>query len=202
MVDFTPIEPIAPGDQMFRSDGAHPDAVALTFGKASNRIPYARFYKDAGDALVLRAIEHHEQDAMLFPALYCYRHAIEIVLKDAIHIWQRANGDGGEPLRTHKLAIVWRRARNAFEAAWPEGDPAELDAAGRLIAELDAVDPDAEQFRYALDRRGLARDLPAELERVDMRNLTIVIDRLFVFLAGGSEGITDLASYAPDHQDY
>jgi hypothetical protein len=137
------------------------------------------------------------QDFVFFPALYCYRHAAELSMKEIVYLWERAQGCRPTVIRTHDLEPVWTRARAALEGAWPDGDRRQLDVMGSIVNELAAVDQEGEQFRYDRDRAGQARKLPEEIRRTDLRHVATVMNKLLANLAGGVDGIGELLQAGP-----
>lgn len=168
---------------------------AMTVGTTSASVPYTLGFKEAGDALVEQGLRTRLQDLVFFPALYCYRHAVELALKEIVYLGQRHGGLPKEVIRSHDLLLVWPKARKALEVAWPSGPREDLDAIESIITELAAVDSDGEQFRYDRDRDGHARDLPEQLGRVDLCHLARMMDKLLGNLMGAVDGIDDMLGH-------
>ena len=177
-----------PAEQLFRpaDDWRHN---AMLIGRWSSSVGYAMTFKEAGDMLVKQGIEEQIQDLVFFPALYCYRHALELSMKDVCYRWERLQTFWPEVIKTHDLVEVWRRTRAVLEAAWPEGDKTELGAMEAIVLQLAEVDPDGEQFRYEVNRAGEARRLPEQLDRVDLPHVATVMHKLLGLLWGGEAGI-------------
>lgn len=181
----------APDEQLFRERADAWRDVALVGGPTSRAFPYAIGFKEAADRLVDAVLASRMQDLTLFPILYLYRHAIELALKDLVYEDQRYDGLTPVVLITHKLSVLWPRARQVMERIFPEGDTTELDTIGRLIDELDAADPDGSSFRYDVDATGYVRELPDELRRVDILNVKAVCGKIFVRLSGTADMISE-----------
>lgn len=164
---------------------------ATTFiaGTTTDGVPYASGFREAGDMLIARGIETGMQDFIAFPALYCYRHSLELALKDLIYEFERARTGEFTVIRTHDLKVIWPGAREVLEVMWPEGDIRQLDLMERVVAELAAVDPGGEQFRYDRDREGFVRDIPEELMRFDLHNAEAVMGKLITLMQGALEGV-------------
>lgn len=160
-------------------------------------VSYATTYQVAGNTLLDRATSGFFE---IFPALYCYRHAVEIALKDLIYVWDRMQTGKWRVSPTHKLTLLWPLARPALAEIWPDSDPDELEVVGRLIGELDALDPDGYQLRYAIDRSGRSRPLPPELEGVDLDNLREKTKRLADFLIAAGVALEEYAGHLADQQ--
>jgi hypothetical protein len=177
-----------------------PHSVAVTWSTTTDGLHYAISFKESADAVIHRGIEDHRQDLVLFPALYCYRHGLELTLKAIIYLGQRVRGESREVWKTHKLTELWPRARSVMQEAFPRDDG--LDALEALVLELAAIDFTGELFRYAHDRDGRAWTLPPELARVDLLHVRRLMDKLFGQLFGAIDGIDYMLDAMPDESDY
>jgi hypothetical protein len=65
-----------------------------------------------------------------------------------------------------------------------------------IIGELALVDPNGEQFRYDRDREGFVRDLPEELMKFDLPNVSRVMNKLITLMWGALDGIADMRDAA------
>lgn len=136
------------------------------------------------------------QDFIAFPALYCYRHALELSMKEVVYEWDRANTGDFEPIGTHDLKPLWSRTRVALEGTWPDGDLEQLDRMEAIVDELAAIDERGEQFRYDRDKQGYVRDLPPELARFDLMAVSAILNTLLAVLAGALGGIASMRELA------
>jgi hypothetical protein len=186
----------SPEERLFGPGEGHWRETTVQAGTTSNVVPYSNGFRDAGDMLVKQGIETQMQDFVAFPALYCYRHALELAMKDVVYEWERGETGDFEVLRTHGLMTIWERARTTLEKAWPEGDTEQLNRMEAVIGELALVDPNGEQFRYDLDREGFVRDLPDELMRFDLPNVSRVMNKLITLMWGALDGIAHMRDAA------
>jgi len=177
------------GESLFGGSTGDWRNTAATVGTTSDVVPYAICFREAGDILVERGVDTRMQNFVAFPALYCYRHALELAMKDVVYEWERTTTGEFELLGTHDLDSLWRRTRTALEGAWPEGDRTQLDRMEDIVGELASIDLGGEQFRYDLDRRGFVRDLPEELTRFDLVTVSTVVNKLLALLFGALDGI-------------
>lgn len=191
-----------PNERVFGQSSTHWGYTAMTLGTRSTHVPYTVGFKEAGDALIKQGLQDHVQDLVLFPALYCYRHALELTLKELIDQGRRWEYERPEVIRTHKLSVLWPQARKVIDRAWPEGDATQMDALEALVLELDSVDVDGEQFRYDRTRVGEGRALPQELHRVDLGHVYKMMQKLFGLLFGAIDGIGEMLAAAPDESGY
>ena len=105
------------------------------------------------------------------------RHAIELSLKAVIYIGENAPS----VVRTHDLRKLWEMALPTVRAADGDEDPV-VEHIGRIIGELADVDENAEQFRYDRDNKGLRRELPEALVRVDVLQVRKMVSKVISFL--------------------
>jgi hypothetical protein len=165
-------------------------------GTTTDAVPYVSGFREAGEILVHQGIEDGMQDFIAFPALYCYRHALELSMKEVVYEWDRANTGDFEPIGTHDLKPLWSRTRVALEGTWPDGDLEQLDRMEAIVDELAAIDERGEQFRYDRDKQGYVRDLPPELARFDLMAVSAILNTLLAVLAGALGGIASMRELA------
>lgn len=185
----------SPDERLFGMAGTDWRATAALAGTTTDVVPYASGFREAGDMLIIQGIEAGVQDFIAFPAFYCYRHALELTLKDVVYEFERARSGDFTVIRTHDLDAIWRRARTALEATWPDGDAVQLERMGRVVEELAAADPSGEQFRYDRDREGFVRDIPEELMRVDLQIVKTVMGKMIVLMQGAADGISERRAF-------
>ena len=132
-----------------------------------------RGYKRAGDVLVQQALsDRADRDNLVFPALFNYRHYIELALKAII---EKHGAFAGVTLgrKDHGLPDLWRLfVQIATKFQNDPADPAALSV-GQCIDELAKIDANSTVFRYARTLRG---DVPALPERLDLVNLHDVMN--------------------------
>jgi len=94
----------------------------------------------------------------MLPALYLYRHALELRLKATVVSLSRLVSDYGEPpaplkvfLESHNLVALWHKARPLLERTvlFDVGSHHDLLARiDELVAASNAIDADSQVFRY------------------------------------------------------
>jgi hypothetical protein len=145
---------------------------------------YIRGYKSAADRLLESLAEDRLQlDAIIYPAVFLYRHYIELSLK---HIVREGSIllKGAPPLKDHDLNKQWWAARGILEKLWPESDRGPLDEAERVIRQFSAVDPRSTAFRYADGTKSLTK-----VRHINIRVLYEEVAKLAVVLDGANSGI-------------
>jgi hypothetical protein len=183
-------------DRLFKKGTGDWRNTTVVVGTTTHVVPYASGFREAGEILVHHGIEDGMQDFIAFPALYCYRHALELSMKEVIYEWDRANSGDFEAIRTHDLGHLWRRTRVALEGAWPDGGLEQLDHMEAVVQELAAIDARGEQFRYDRDKQGYVRDLPPELARFDLMTVSTILNTLLAVLGGALDGIASMRELA------
>lgn len=119
-------------------------------------------YKHAADILIQFALNTpHDHRNLIFPAIFNYRHYIELVLKAMINDHGSFVGIKLES-PNHKLADLWElylKIATAFDCDCLND---ETVAVGNCIREIDAIDRNSTTFRYPRDRQGTAPPLPED----------------------------------------
>lgn len=92
-------------------------------------------------------------DTVIFPYATCWRHHLELQLKDVIVSLRALRDIPGLPANTHNLAALWEELRQMIRAEWPD-DAADLRNVTRVIGQFTSMDPTGEGFRYDRDRKG------------------------------------------------
>lgn len=144
---------------------------------------YALGYKNAADLIAGRLVDlDRVTEAACLPALFLYRHFIELSLKGMLL-------DAGELLNVselarkgHSLSPLWVALRTRIEAIQTANSDEWLDRAERLIAEFDQLDGSSFTFRYPVDLSGTP-NLPVS-HSVDIAHFADVMDELEMILEG------------------
>jgi hypothetical protein len=173
------------GDKLFSSA---PDwfNACLNFAPTSWQwYAYAKGYKLAADL----AVEHvaktrQDQDIVIYPVVFLYRHYVELMFKSLIY-------DLGTLLRRpvkvpehHDLHKIWQRCLPLLLDAVPSTTRGDAEAVGQYVEQFCKVDRASTAFRYPQDKAG-GPSLPG-LTHVNLANLREVIDRLYTFLDAAS----------------
>ena len=125
------------------------------------------------------------------PAVFLFRHFIELSLKDMISAARFLDEQPPGFPDTHHLAQLWSELRTLLGRVGGEGagqDAALLGIVGEMITELDTVDPESIAFRYPRGRRREGRRplLEKKYEYFDMRAFRDQALRLAHFIDGTS----------------
>ena len=139
-------------------------------------------------------IEHQRnQDYLVYPIIFLYRHHIELALKNIIrrtpYLLDRPLTQAEENhLHKHRVDLLWQNLRpliNAIgkTAGWGPFDPADLEGIDDYIAQLSAMDPDSYAFRYTRSKKG-APALPHDVKLINLRHFAEMMERLADSLDG------------------
>lgn len=147
-------------------------------------------FKKAGDLLIVSLGEGHydgNSDRLFFPAMYLYRHGLELLLKELIRKGAHFLGTTCDNPAGHSIAVLWNDltrqadARRVLEAVWASPEPALLRWLDMLIDELHHLDPDGQTIRYARNRTGVDNPVNAP-NRVDLSHFKACFDVFWFFL--------------------
>ncbi|MDW9570205.1 hypothetical protein GOA98_24540 [Sinorhizobium meliloti] len=167
--------------------------------------PYKNGFRTAAGRLALQVCEtHSDQDSLVYPILYLYRHHIELVLKDifrsAAMLLNRSIADSEEEaLGRHDLLPIWELIvlllDPACEAIGEDAIPAEdIEGVRSYLHQVAEHDPDGQRFRYATVRQRPpknsnqpvrhVRSIKEELRLVNIRVFASHMEQLADYLDG------------------
>jgi hypothetical protein len=116
---------------------------------------YAKGYRRAA-SLLLREIGANPADVelLLFPLVQCYRHYLELRLKELVLTTSELKGRNAPIPRTHDLSKLWKRVRPMLQGRPLKVDEHETWEVEGLLATAQALDPFATDWRYPQNRNG------------------------------------------------
>jgi hypothetical protein len=137
-------------------------------------------YKRAGDILIQRALaDPYDRDNLVFPAIFNYRHYIELALKAIIEEHGPFAGVSLGP-KNHKLIELWQLFVKVAAAFGYDYSDATVVALSGCIDEFAAVDPSSTAFRYASNLDGGTPTLPSDgLDLVRLHDVMNGIENFF-----------------------
>ena len=144
-----------------------------------SRLELSRQYYDAAN-LLLEAIKKQriEDYALTNPALFLFRHALELVLKSILE-----QSVEGAPKNEHSLSALLKRVQCFAK------DKYQQDVPGWIVSRIDefaAIDPGSMAFRYGQDRYGGKGSMPTSVPGevyVGIPHLLRVMEELYTVLA-------------------
>jgi hypothetical protein len=165
--------------------------VANTKGERNYRL--LRGYKYAGDVLVQKAVEDcSDQDNLIYPAIFCYRHYIELALKDVVESYGDFAGITIE--KNHKLPDLWSAFLTIAEKFGNSRSAPEAIAVGNCIAELADLDATSTAFRYALNKKSELHKIA--LSHLDLVNLHDIMNGIELFFECADLDFSEKHQYA------
>lgn len=191
------------GDILFRGD--LPDwsnNACLNVRRDGDPIAYTEGYRRGARLLVEHVMEHHRnQDYLVYPIIFLYRHHIELALKNLIlhtpYLIDRPLTESEKQhLGRHRLDLLWQDLKPMLSAigkaaGWGELDAADIEGIDDYIRQLTELDSDSFSFRYTRSKKGTP-SLPAELKHINLRHFAEMLERLADFLDGLNTGLSVL----------
>lgn len=143
------------GDKLITTEGDR--YFHALIGNRTDLNAHIEGYKRAADLIFEQFEEEPRVIAvgwLVFPAVFLYRHFVELSLKDVISLGSYIETDNSQFPPTHDLNALWRKARTLIESVGPGCTNDDLDAMGSLIAELNSIDSGSFSFRYPVTKDG------------------------------------------------
>lgn len=186
-------EPPRVGDVLFPNDPKAAHHVRLQTWSPGDREPYADGYLFAANNLIHRAASSGDRDkaALAVPAVFLYRHHVELVMKTLIIrlsfvLGRELSTATKRALRRHHLGHLWDKLEPLMKETWlgvVGHDPDDQDFRGveHIIDQFEAFDPDSTRFRYPTSQQGQP-SLPTTMTGFNVGRFAEVIERVAYFL--------------------
>lgn len=147
-------------------------------------------YRRAAEVLAEHALAHPGDLAFLvYPIANCWRHHIELQLKDLLRLLQELLGEAVTSTRGHNVLGLWQEVEPRLVAAYPEEPHVDDDNIGRILHQLHTLDPDGQNFRY---HRRTDGSVPLkDIDRLDVRAWHNVLIGVSNFLQGTADMVAD-----------
>jgi len=176
-----------PGHVFFDHARTRPDAYTWMSGPTMSE--YAHTYWESAEVIIDLACDAPGLlNVHAIPAVFLFRHFVELSLKDLILTALPLNDEPATLDEGHKLGVLWKKLRALIESADLAGGDDELDVVEQMIQELETVDPGSTSFRYPVERADKSgRNKPSlteEFEYFDMRVFRDQATRLANFFGG------------------
>lgn len=183
------------GDSIFSIGNAERFHAKLDLGRWGI---YPLAYLHAAEWLIGSIDSGSNPDLIVYPALYLYRHYLELMLKRLISLGRCLDSDGSKGPEGHKLEGLWDVARElitkyAFRSNESRND---LTAVGVVIAEFASLDPYGETFRYPEYKDG--KETLEGHEHVCLDEIVRVMKRVDNFLVGVESVMDELLQHQVD----
>jgi hypothetical protein len=140
----------------------------------------------------------YERQTMIYPILFCYRHALEMAMKWTVGSYGHRFGVS-LPELDHNLWHLWRACKAMFDQIDDKTAARSTSTVEKLLKEFHDLDIRAEAFRYPMKKDGTLIALPAVA--IDLINLRQVMEGLENFFSG-ADGYLDHLCSASDEIEY
>jgi hypothetical protein len=174
-----------------------------------------------GAQILVQAVGETErdQDFLVYPIVFLYRHYIELVLKEIIRrapylVERELTADEKKHLEGHRLDLLWNDFKPLSSAitkvaGWSDLPADDIHGIDDYISQISEIDPNSYSLRYAHSKKG-SPSLPKSLTHINLRHFGEMMDRLASYLWGIDVGMSamedmkhdyesEMASYADDY---
>ena len=164
---------------LFQTKGAHRSIACLDITMGFSEL--ASCYLQAANDLIQMAVDHTEKlDVHVYPAVFLYRHSIELLLKQSIWMSNYLLGQGKSfHKNSHCLTGLWAKlkhnAKELLAAEFPLSKE-EIEFVEKALQEYETHDLGSDSFRYPIDKKR-ARTHP-DLTKVDVLGLYETFNRI------------------------
>lgn len=116
---------------------------------------YSRGYFHAGERLIQSVSSNQLSiDLLIYPIVFCFRHGIELAIKDLVIILPKLWNQTNAIQLTHDLIDNWRLVRGYLSKDPFPSDDATTDQVEKVLTDLVALDPNGQAFRFPSARDG------------------------------------------------
>jgi hypothetical protein len=189
------------GDRLFRGDLRDwMNNACLNVMVNGDAYAYKAGYRRGAEILVDYVCQNgRDQDFLVYPIIFLYRHHVELMLKRIIKrilylIDARLTEDQKQHLERHRLDLLWRDLRMMLPrmceaVGWEEIDAAHIKGVDEYIRQLSELDADSLSFRYSHSKKG-KESLPRSLKNINLRHFGELMTRLANYLYGIDEAVS------------
>ena len=176
-------------EQLFKVDDDWYHNAHLNY-KDYNWNLYSEGYKRAATLLIEHIKNNHfDQDTLVYPIVFLYRHYIELGLKEIIKYGSQLLDMPEEFPKHHKMDGLWKQCRIILkqETLCTRIPEEQLNAVEECIQQLSEKDPESFAFRYPTDKNG--NPSLSGLEHINLINFSEVMERIATFFDGVITGV-------------
>ncbi len=196
------------GDKLFRGDLRDWKNNACL--RDGDEYAYREGYR-RGAQVLIRAVEEtgSDQDFLVYPIVFLYRHHIELALKRIIrqtpYLIERPLTKAEEDhLGGHRLDLLWqdfkpKTSEVTKAAGWSELPPEDIEGIDDYVRQVSEIDPASFSLRYAHSKKG-DPSLPKDMTHINLRHFGDLMERLANYLSGLEAAMCDLAGLKHDYE--
>lgn len=147
------VDPLKEGDRLFNESNDMSDSF-FNRSKDNNEVVMPEAYINSALWLLdLIKLSNNNlvKDGYIYPSLYCFRHYLELIMKDSIHYFKlNKNEISSDELgyeKKHYLLELWELLKTYLE------DNPEMNMISKLIEELNGLDKGSTQYRYPFNHK-------------------------------------------------
>jgi hypothetical protein len=188
-----------PDDRLLRKVVSWNNAIAFSDDPAERHALMLKGYFRAGHVLVDQCRKNpNEGHVLIYPILFCYRHALEMTMKGILDSYGHHYGVSA-PKPDHNLWRLWESCKAIFAQIDNESAAGDTSIVEKLIKEFHDLDARAEAFRYPVKKDGTLVDLPNDaINLIDLREVVESLENFFC----GADGYLDHLCSAIDEMQY
>ncbi|HEY9853751.1 MAG TPA: hypothetical protein V6D28_30050 [Leptolyngbyaceae cyanobacterium] len=151
-------------------------------------------YKSAADILVKHVIENGtDQDTLVYPIVFLYRQHLELRFKEIIREGWLLLNEGKDFPPIHDLQELWKQVKEVIKKLLPDEEETQGESLiEHIVNEFSKRDKQSYSFRYPGDKKG--NNPLADLQYINIRHLSEMIQEASDFLYGVSSAIVDMRS--------
>ena len=159
---------------------------------------YTIGYKTAADVLVEYVKgSRRDQDVLVFPVVFLYRHYLELCLKRLIEWGKELLDENPDFPKQHELDKLWHVCRPILSRLEPSIPKQDLEAIEEAIRQFCAIDPSSEAFRYPLTKKG-QKSISPDVRYINLRQLAEVMEKVASFFDSASMMVSVYVDYKRD----
>lgn len=188
----------SPDDELFKEDEDWWNTAIV--GQSGGVSLIADGFLQAGDLLVEHvASTQMDQDSLVYPIMFSYRHYLELKLKTVIVDARSLLGHCGAYPTGHNLWKLWRECRPMLDEIFPESNEPH-DVVEANIKAFMKVDPTSTAYRYDVGKDG--KPIETQKDRVPLANVAHVMEGLGNLFSGTIDAIDAYRDAQPSMDDY
>lgn len=155
---------------------------------------YVEGYRRAAEQLIEQVERTHiEQDFLVYPILFLYRHHIELRLKELLELLYHLGSRSCPAPYGHNLLQFWFECKRDLEELVGDGGEKEwFRSVEHCIKQLATTDPDSDAFRYPTGRKHFKS--AATLTHVNLATLRETMNAILDWLSSASDLLNDYRS--------